>query len=236
MILLTASLLSITSQINRCNGTFRYYNNLLTHKKCHSKTLQNDSPVEDQSKSANPELDITLTEADSFTPCLSQYVDPAYEESSELIGFVNDDKLDNQEHVININSDDEEYTTCAVVLENLFGSARTDYKSNHAYIEKYIRKRKNSKENHCSVKRVKSVDCEEVDLMGNGQSPSLSGSFTNSSLDSIKSTLKQTLTSKQLRNRPLSSSLSFDIDYTSELKDSISLPDSSDSFQSRVSD
>lgn len=32
---------------------------------------------------------------------------------------------------------------CSVVLENLSGSARTDYKSNHIYIERYKSKRKN---------------------------------------------------------------------------------------------
>ena len=40
--------------------------------------------------------------------------------------------------------DDEEYVTSSVVVENLSGSARTDYKSNHIYIEKYRTKRKNN--------------------------------------------------------------------------------------------
>lgn len=37
---------------------------------------------------------------------------------------------------------------CSVVLENLSGSARTDYKSNHIYIEKYKSKRKNVESLH----------------------------------------------------------------------------------------
>jgi hypothetical protein len=56
--------------------------------------------------------------------------------------------------------DEEEYPTCSVVLENLSGSARTDYKSNHAYIEKYSLKRKQKqeelKQQRQSFKKVRS--------------------------------------------------------------------------------
>jgi hypothetical protein len=40
--------------------------------------------------------------------------------------------------------DDEEYSMSAVILENLSGSARTDYKSNHIHNEKCKLKRFNS--------------------------------------------------------------------------------------------
>ncbi|CAF0759953.1 unnamed protein product [Brachionus calyciflorus] len=146
---------------------------------------------------------------------------------NELEVFLEEPCLEqvDQEHVININSDDEEYTTCTVVLENLFGSARTDYKSNHVYIEKYRSKRKNQKIKFSNVKRVKSVDCDEISSMSSSTPSSSisslvttpSSSRTNTSLDSIKSTLKQALTSKQLKNsRPLSNSISLDLDFNTQ--------------------
>lgn len=64
-------------------------------------------------------------------------------------------------HIININSDDEENVMCSVVLENLSGSARTDYKSNHIYIEKYKTKRKNA-ENFNATKRMKVSENDDV--------------------------------------------------------------------------
>lgn len=44
---------------------------------------------------------------------------------------------------------------CSVVLENISGSARTDYKSNHMYIEKYKSKRKNPETMQALHKRKK---------------------------------------------------------------------------------
>lgn len=189
---------------------------------------------------------VAIQSPESLPPtCFSDFIQPVYQESSELITFLETDLNQNeskQEHVININSDDEEYTTCTVVLENLFGSARTDYKSNHVYIEKYRSKRKAQKEKFLSIKRVKSVDSEEVDYLSStpslssllAQSPS-SSILTNSSLESIKSTLKQTLTSKQQqqqqqhKNRPLTNSLSLDLDYNAQVKsDKNDLIDDSD--------
>ncbi len=44
---------------------------------------------------------------------------------------------------------------CSVILENLSGSARTDYKSNHIYIEKYRSKRKSGEKLQVLNKRLK---------------------------------------------------------------------------------
>lgn len=50
---------------------------------------------------------------------------------------------------------DDEDVVCSVVLENISGSARTDYKSNHMYIEKYKSKRKNPEQTQVLHKRTK---------------------------------------------------------------------------------
>jgi hypothetical protein len=56
------------------------------------------------------------------------------------------------EHVINIKRDDENVATSSVVLDNLSGSARTDYKFNRIYIEKYALKRKLNMQNATNKK------------------------------------------------------------------------------------
>jgi hypothetical protein len=83
-------------------------------------------------------------------------------------------------HVININSgnlrafvrnspvkvirllkskDDEEYAPASVVIENLSGSARTDYKLNHIYIERNkSRMQNNFKEKKITKSRVSNRD------------------------------------------------------------------------------
>lgn len=59
--------------------------------------------------------------------------------------------------------DDEEYATSSVILENLSGSARTDYKSNHVYIERYKLNQKKKKSqlmhtiNKFNVKMIQNV-------------------------------------------------------------------------------
>ena len=201
---------------------------MLTHKKSHLKSSSSKKSIEVTNECVNPDLDVTLTESDELTPFLGPFGNQAYQDSDELMSLLDSDMCDKQEHVININSDDEEYTTCTVVVENLFGSARTDYKSNHVYIEKYRSKRKNQKEIDNFVKRIKSLDYEQVGLICSEPTRSFSSSSANSSLDSVKSSLKQRLTSKQQRNRPISSSLSFDADYVTEYKDPIKLTDNSE--------
>lgn len=70
--------------------------------------------------------------------------------------------------------DDEEFTTSCVLLENLSGSARTDYKFNRQYIDKYVQKRKKRAAGggHTSSFNIKKAK-------RNSQSLSLSKYFAN---------------------------------------------------------
>lgn len=110
-------------------------------------------------------------------------------------------------HVININSDDEESVMCSVVLENLSGSARTDYKSNHIYIEKYKSKRKNAENlQNTQNKRIKVSDSTDQDCNDKPITPeSPTSSIVFSPTLSVASTTVQTA-SKKSRSSTNSSS------------------------------
>ena len=95
------------------------------------------------------------------------------------------------EHVINMNSDDEEFTTCSVVLDNLSGSARTDYKFNHMYIEKYALKKKQKNQQMGSNKKMKLLDISEENF---ASSKSTSPSSDVSPLESPNYSIPSSLT------------------------------------------
>lgn len=158
--------LNKSSNSNEIDQTSNQYSVVLSHD-TNALTFNRDASNQNQQNESN-----------DFISFLQQQQSANYLEN-DFDYEKNKYYISKQEHIININSgrkflnfififerkfkvkifkkDDEEYTTCSVVLENISGSARTDYKSNHTYIEKYKSKRKQKDPKFVPVKRIKSL-------------------------------------------------------------------------------
>ena len=148
----------------QCNSIFKYKENLQTHMKKHKDELDESSLTDLDEKHNSP---LTVAEDLEKTPsqlfsieqctlvvgnqnidssdnesCLDTEADPI--ETTNNVKYMQFSSNGTKEHIIKINSDDDEYGTSSVVLENLSGSARTDYKSNHVMKRAKKFKRRNS--------------------------------------------------------------------------------------------